>query len=255
MEEIKFKLKPKYNFIYELFMPTGTHVKNAFVSTIIMLVLFLGLGFVDLDNSDSTVFSDYNLDLTSGIIITKQIVFVLTIIASIYFAIRLILQIMQYNRTTYTFYEDKVLYEDLFLNQKRKTLLYSNIKEVEIRRSIWDRINRRGIIILSTNAEKRVGHGMIIYSVEDVKKMYDDISTLIYAYNHNDRKRSDDVNNNESVNNIEKNAINNDYMQNNNLANNTINNNSNSATNNTDIKSEHMTTDESEKDFQDSLKN
>lgn len=235
MEEVKLKLKPKYSFIYELLMPTGRNVNNAIISIFIMCIIYAFLSISKVENANG-IFASLNIE--DIMIIVKTFAVILLIIAIMYFAIRLIFQIMEYNKISYTFFEDKVVFEDLFLNQNRKTLLYSNIKEIEIKRSIWDRLNRRGIIILSTNAEKKASKGMVIYSVKDVKKIYDDISNLIYTYNDNAKNNiSSGVACNHNVEEKKE-----DLTRLNTIM-------------GTNIDSEHVTTVQSQKAFEESLKN
>lgn len=97
--------------------------------------------------------------------------------------IHIVLQIAQYKNIKYTFYKDHMTYEDSFLNQHKKNIAYSNVKEVEIRRSVWDRIMGYGIIVIYTNAENEYSNGLVIFSVKDTKKHYDIIDRLIHSIN------------------------------------------------------------------------
>ena len=53
-------------------------------------------------------------------------------IAILKFVFHIFFQIMQYKYITYSFYNDHMIYKDDFLNQHKKNILYSNVKEVEI---------------------------------------------------------------------------------------------------------------------------
>ena len=205
MEEIKFKLKPRYNFIYEFGMPTGRKVKNAFLSMLAMIIIYIVYNTFNF--SDSIPSTSEDSILSAGLDFSKitpyisNILLIFMSVSIVYFLVRLILQILQYNNTIYTFYKDKVIYEDLFLNQQKKSLLYSNIKEIEIRRSIWDRLNRRGIIIIYTNAEKSTGNGLVIYSMKNIKNVYNDVSNLVNDFNH---KKTENLNVNSSESYMDK---------------------------------------------------
>ena len=236
MEEIKFKIKPKYNFIYELGMPTGTKVKNAFIAIVFMSIIYILTFFINFESSNnSNSILTKSLDLSKVLPYVQNIFLILIIILILIFIVKVVLQILQYKNTYYTFYKDKVIYEDLFLNQKKKSLLYSNVKEIEIRRSIWDRLNRRGIIIIYTNAEKSVGNGMVVYSIKDVKSLYDNITTLVNEFNHVKDKSGNitDVNASET------------YLNSNNI----------NSYNDVEQDTQNITTDEEERAFKDSLKN
>lgn len=90
----------------------------------------------------------------------------------------LLFQMLQYKYLSYTFYEDHMIYEDTFLNQHRKAIEYSNIKEVEIRRTVMDRVFGYGIIIIYTNAEN-ANNGLVIYSIQDPQECYDRIQEIL----------------------------------------------------------------------------
>ena len=70
--------------------------------------------------------------------------------------------------------------QNSFWNQTRKTIDYINIREVEIRRSIIDRIMGYGIIIIYTNADKAYGSATVLYAIKDTQKHYDEIEKIIY---------------------------------------------------------------------------
>ena len=89
---------------------------------------------------------------------------------------------MQYDHISYKFYETYMVYEDDFLNQHKKNILYSNVKEVEIRRTIWDRIIGFGVIVIYTNAENRRNNGLVVYALDNPKEDYEFVDKLINKY-------------------------------------------------------------------------
>ena len=234
MEEVKFKLQPKYNFIYELGMPTGRKVKNSLISLIGIITIYMLTLIINFDSNQSNLLLN-EVDFNKFLPYVQNMFLIFVIISFLVFVIRVILQILQYKNTYFTFYNDKAIYEDLFLNQKKKSLLYSNVKEIEIRRTIWDRLNRRGVVIIYSNAERSSGHGMIIYSIKNVKKVYEDISKLVNDFNHSKDKNS-------NINNIKTSEtyLNTDRIE---KVNESLN------------KNEYISTQESQKEFEDSLKN
>jgi hypothetical protein len=66
---------------------------------------------------------------------------------------------------------------------KKYTLRYDNIKEIEIRRTVWDRMNGYGIIIIYSNAEKSVDNGLILYAAKDPDETYAKIDEIIHRKN------------------------------------------------------------------------
>ena len=82
---------------------------------------------------------------------------------------------------SYKFYKNCMIFENNFLNQTRKTIEYADIKEVEIRRSIMDRIMNYGVIIIYTSAEKSYGSATILYSIKNTQEHYNNIESLIHS--------------------------------------------------------------------------
>ena len=173
--EVLYELKPTFNFIYELTMPTGRKIRSALMSIILAVAIKIILLFVKsyiLGFNNEMINTIYNV--CSGVMI---IVIVVTIIL---FIARIIFQIFEYKGMSYKFYEDCMISQNSFLNQTRKTIDYINIREVEIRRSIIDRIIGYGIIIIYTNADKAYGSATVLYAIKDTQKHYDEIEKIIY---------------------------------------------------------------------------
>ena len=183
MEEKKvlYKTKPNFNIIYEMFMPTGTKFRNTFLILILISVcyFFLGVAFepIRLDLQNVKINENMGIDIYS---IFNNVVLIILVVLALKFIIHLVIQVWQYNSIHYTFYEDYLEYEDTFLNQHKKTLMYDNIKEIEIKRTIWDRINHYGIIVIYTNAEKTSSNGLILYGIKDPQIVYDKIDQIVH---------------------------------------------------------------------------
>ena len=173
--EVLYELKPTFNFLYELVMPTGRKIRSALMSIILAIVIIVILIF-----SKSYILG-FNNELINSIYNVCDILMILVIILTmIFFAARIIFQILEYRGMSYKFYEDCMTSENTFLNQTRKTIDYINIREVEIRRSIIDRIMGFGIIIVYTNAEKAYGSATVIYAIKDTQRHYNEIEKIIY---------------------------------------------------------------------------
>lgn len=228
--EIKYQITPKFNFLYEMGMPTGKKIRTS----IFVLILFIVLTILVALKAGSLTFANY--EIFNNIKIDKLLL-ILCIIADVVTAIKLVATIvfqkLQYNHVTYTFYDDMMVYEDDFLNQHRKNIEYKNIKEVEIRRTIWDRILDYGVMVIYTNADNDRNNGLVIYSVKDPKVHYNVIDKLIHSLNN--EKSNNKI---EDYNNVNINVNDNINNQNNNVNLNSVNNVENP-----------------EQDFKDSLKN
>ena len=173
--EVLYELKPTFNFLYELVMPTGRKIRSALMSIILAIVIKVILIF-----SKSYILG-FNNELINSIYNVCDILMILVIILTMrFFAARIIFQILEYRGMSYKFYEDCMTSENTFLNQTRKTIDYINIREVEIRRSIIDRIMGFGIIIVYTNAEKAYGSATVIYAIKDTQRHYNEIEKIIY---------------------------------------------------------------------------
>lgn len=181
MEEKKIllRLKPRFNIVYEMFLPTGKKIRNTSAILILLLVcyFFISIALGGGNTLRTMVMEKSNVDIV-GMINDLSIFIIILIALKLIFHI--VIQVWQYNSITYTFYEEYLEYEDSFLNQHRKTVVYDNIKEMEIRRTIWDRMNGYGMIVIYTNAEKASSNGLIIYSIRDPQKIYDTIDGIIY---------------------------------------------------------------------------
>ena len=179
-EQIMYKINPKFNFIYELTMPLGRKFRTDLLLILVFLIATISLNIYGSTWSQSAVLVFTNINI---ITIIKYICYIGMSIVILKLLIDLLLRIMQYRSMSYTFYNDSLVYEDSFLNQQRKVIKYENVKEVEIRRTVWDRIMGFGIIIISTNAEGNHTSGLVIYGISSPNEHYEKINKLIYTKN------------------------------------------------------------------------
>ncbi len=185
--DVKYKVRPKFNLIYELVMPLGGKFRRSLGIILVLIITIIAMKIAGSKiNMDAIVLGISAMDVLFWIAIFFIIIFALK------FFIDLILKIMQYNRISYTFYSDNLTYEDTFLNQQRKVIKYENIKEVEVRRTIIDRIMGFGIIIISTNAEGNFNSGLIIYGIENPDEVYKIINDLLYSSKNKQENKSND---------------------------------------------------------------
>ena len=157
-------------------MPTGRKIKNTFIAFLVLAIATLWIFL----NGD--VFTLPDIKLMSNISIfelLKWLCLIITILLLVKLVFHIIFQKLQYNHISYKFYDTYLVYEDDFLNQHRKNIEYKNIKEVEIRRTIWDRILGYGVIVIYTNAENKRGNGLVVYAIKNPKEVYDIIDEII----------------------------------------------------------------------------
>lgn len=177
-DEVIYKIKPKFNFIYEIFMPTGKKIRNTLIAFI-----FSVLGFIVLN----VVFSNEELRKTFGetkdfslVNNIKGIFIFFIVIILLKFAIHIVMKSITYSSISYTFYREYLEYRDSFLNQHVKTVQYSNIKEIEVIRTVFDRIMGFGIIVIHTNAENEYSNGLILYGIKNPQELYLVIDGIIH---------------------------------------------------------------------------
>lgn len=196
MNEVKLVVQPKFNFIYEMGMPTGRKIRTSLIACLIFIISSILL-FVGNDTLENV--NNINLGNFSIIGIVKFLAIFAVIFTFCRAIICTVVQYLSYKHTKYSFFEKYMIYEDDFLNQHKKNIQYENVKEVEIRRTIWDRILGFGIIVIYTSAENNRKNGLVIYGIRDVKEVYDQIQELIH--NSKENKSSVEENNNNDNNN------------------------------------------------------
>lgn len=176
---ILYSVKPNFSLVYEMFMPTGKKLRTTVIILIILVVCYI---LISLTLNDPNIMGSSVMNGNSVAIIDifNKISAVIIGVIAIKLAFNLIVQIWQYKSITYTFYDDYLEYEDTFLNQHKKTLRYDNVREIEIRRTVWDRLNGYGVIVISTNADNMANNGLILYSIKDPQKTYDILDEIIH---------------------------------------------------------------------------
>lgn len=177
-DDVLYEVKPKFNFLYELTMPSGKKMKSSFISLVVVIIIKIILSVLEnyllkMDRISQYVNNVYE--------IVNIIMAILIAFLAIVFVIRIIMQILDYNGTSYKFTSNSMIYESKFLNQTKKTIEYANIKEVEIRKRILDRIFNYGIIIIYTNAEKTYGGATVLYAIKNAQDVYENIESLIHT--------------------------------------------------------------------------
>ena len=176
--EVLYELSPKFDFFYELTMPTGKKMRSSFIGAIILIIMNIVSAILKAKLANS---SNTTIDTVFNVI--TVILIVLLIFVLLMFIVRIVLQSLEYKGIKYTFYKNCLVYENKFLSQTKKTIEYTNIREVEIRRTIIDRMLNYGVIIIYTNAEKGYGSATIIYAIKDIERHYNNIESIIHSGN------------------------------------------------------------------------
>ena len=176
--EVLYELGPKFDFFYELTMPTGKKMKSSFIAVIIVLVINV---IIELARSMAQDAGNYTSMSMFKIVTIIGLIFLAFFV--LMFIARITMQVLEYKGIKYTFYKNCMVYENKFLNQTKKTIEYSNIREIEIRRTLLDRMLNYGVIIIYTNAEKAYGSATVIYAVKDIEKHYNNIESIVHNGN------------------------------------------------------------------------
>ena len=176
--EVLYELSPKFDFLYELTMPTGKKMKSSFMAVVISLVITVVFEFLK-----SVAMDANNQNFLSIVKVLFVVGLVFLLFSILMFIVRIVMQSLEYKGIKYTFYKECLVYENNFLNQTKKTIEYSNIREIEIRRTLIDRILNYGVIIIYTNAEKGYGSATVIYAVKDIERHYNNIENIVHNGN------------------------------------------------------------------------
>ena len=176
--EVLYELSPKFDFLYELTMPTGKKMKSSFMAVVISLVITVVFEFLK-----SVAMDANNQNFLSIVKVLFVVGLVFLLFSILMFIVRIVMQSLEYKGIKYTFYKECLVYENSFLNQTKKTIEYSNIREIEIRRTLIDRILNYGVIIIYTNAEKGYGSATVIYAVKDIERHYNNIENIVHNGN------------------------------------------------------------------------
>lgn len=176
--ELLYELSPKFDFFYELTMPTGKKMKSSFIAVIVTLIINV---IIEIARSMAQDAGNYNYMPMFKIVTVIGLIFLAFVV--LLFVARIFMQVLEYKGIKYKFYNNCMVYENSFLNQTKKTIEYSNIREIEIRRTMLDRILNYGVIIIYTNAEKAYGSATVIYAVKDIEKHYNNIESIVHNGN------------------------------------------------------------------------
>lgn len=152
-DTVMLNVKPTFKFLY-MFTPYLTSL----FTMLLPLILIMALAEAD---------------------ISVLVGMCIGVIYSLYIIIKSIFVSKQYKSYNYDFYKTKVIYKDSFINISEKEVKYKNIREVYLRRGLFQRMFNLGTIVLYTNAETGFANGIFIKDVENSEQLYKEIKELI----------------------------------------------------------------------------
>ncbi len=176
--EVLYEISPKFEFLYELTTPMGRKMKSSFIAAIVGVIINILMGICK-----GYILNTNNIMIKNIYSVCSVIAIILLVVFIIVFIARVLYQILEYKGIKYKFYKDCLVCENTFLSQTKKTIEYSNIREVEIRRTFLDRIMNFGVIIIYTNADKTFESATVLYAVKNTVEKYNNIESLIHNKN------------------------------------------------------------------------
>jgi membrane protein YdbS with pleckstrin-like domain len=105
---------------------------------------------------------------------------------------------LNYARTEYRFYEDRLEFDEGFFNINKKVIKYKDVKEVTLRKGLFQRIYNLGTIYLATLATGSAPRNNVFFSlgfgnvsasgigvrdIADADKLFEKIKTIVDKHN------------------------------------------------------------------------
>ena len=166
-DEPIFVVKSTYKFIYAALPPL--------IMLTIYFIPFLALASWAIVETTKNISSNPFIDLWP----ITLVVFGLPFFVILCYIIGYFIQRKQYQNYSYTFYKDKVIFKDNFVNISERTLKYKNIREV-LKRQTWiQRIFNIGNIHFFSSAEAGDASGISMRYIENVNEVYNKIQEII----------------------------------------------------------------------------
>lgn len=167
-KEVLFEVRPTFKFAY-IVLPKLLKELIVFIPFIIMMIYFITM---------NRMTSSYGSSSSIGLSAFMPII--LIFIGRILFVIgKAFFDKKQYQNYVYTFYGDRVVFRDSFLNVSEKELKYRNIREITKRQTFIQRYFNIGNIVLFSNAESGFVNGVFMAHIEDVDDVYRKVKEII----------------------------------------------------------------------------
>lgn len=170
--EVLLEVKPTFKFTY-MVLP-----QLLGILMIIIPFIFLAIISVDVMN-DYSVSGTMSISESLGVILPMLIIgigvpfiFIFIVIGKAFFNKK------QYQNYTYTFYGDRIVFKDTFINRSEKELKYKYIREINKKQTFIQRCFNMGNIMLYSNAETGLTSGIFMQHIENVNDIYSKIKEI-----------------------------------------------------------------------------
>lgn len=170
--EVLLEVRPTFKFSY-IVLPKLLKELIVFIPFIIMAIYFISIiskTTSRVDNGSSMSLSEFMPIIL--IFLGIPLLRILFVLGKAFFDKK------QYENYVYTFYNDRVVFRDSFLNVSEKELKYKNIREVTKRQSFIQRYFNIGNIALFSNAETGFVGGVFMINIENIDEVYHKVKEI-----------------------------------------------------------------------------
>ena len=159
-----FEIRPTFKFFYVVLPKLLKHF--IFIGLMIFIAIFFISSFSKMANS-------YSVNVNISTFMPVILVFLGIILIDIIIAVgKSIFEKKQYENCIYTFYNDRVVLKNNFLNVSEKELKYKNIREIAKRQTFIQKYFNIGNIFLFSNAETGIVSGVFMINIENIDDVY-----------------------------------------------------------------------------------
>lgn len=170
---VMFEVKPSFKFSYV--------VLPKLLKDLIYLIPMIAIAIYFISTMNRMTTSQGNTSSISMITYVPVLLIIIGIplLKVIITLVKSVFGKRQYENYVYTFYSDRVIFRDSFLNISEKELKYKNIREITKRQSFIQKCFNIGNIVLFSNAETGLAGGVFMINIEDVDNVYKQIKEII----------------------------------------------------------------------------
>lgn len=170
---VMFEVKPSFKFSYV--------VLPKLLKDLIYLIPMIAIAIYFISTMNRMTTSQGNTSSISMITYVPVLLIIIGIplLKVIITLVKSVFDKRQYENYVYTFYSDRVIFRDSFLNISEKELKYKNIREITKRQSFIQKCFNIGNIVLFSNAETGLAGGVFMINIEDVDNVYKQIKEII----------------------------------------------------------------------------
>jgi len=169
--DILLEVKPTFKFVY-IALPR-------LFKELVFIIPFVILIILAVNSINTTIINSVVKQIINFMIV---ILIGIPIIRMLYVILRLAIDKRQYDKITYLFYNDKVVFRDDFLNTAEKELKYKHIKEIIKKQTFIQRIFNIGNVVMYSNAESGFSSGIALINIENVNDIYAKIREITNMY-------------------------------------------------------------------------